>query len=357
MKKLLLITAVIFILPALVYPQQRGWWWKKCYDDGAPAGYMFFYTADGKKFKTSDKDLFFVLDENYFSSLPAQFQLNLTSLGLGYVSKNILAGTYRPSTQTYDSASIVRITATPDNGYSFWLWKGSLVSIESADTIIIDSNKIVTARFRKQIPNYRVIINDNSGFETHANNIKSAFVQGYESMGGIWDESIQIQYDKSIDYSFQSADSNGAEIIIRSYTGMTSYITTALNYYPVGLFFPAGSNNHEKVYDSQGKLPALVVTGAGDAANETGYDIEFYSSDPITAEPDLSSYSNGYIAGQLLFIADSLNVPFFVARQLAIEAGDSLTADNGYGQVKIIDAVNVYDGMKDYYNSDKYLGE
>lgn len=343
------ILSLILVLTGLMFGQTNSLLTLMSNDYQPPAGFEFFIDSNNKKVKTSEGEYFLVRKTSQYWASIYTFSFSLYAIGMGAVNETPLG--------YYDSASTVIIQATPNAGYSLSTWRNDLVGTQAIDTITIDSNKSITARFQKDIPNFRVIISDNAGQEAHAEAIKSAFIQGYESAGGTWSDSIQIQYNWSIENSFKSADTNGVDLIIRSYTGMVSYVSLANTYYPVTLFYPAGSNDYTQVYNSQGNLPSIVVTGAGDLANETGYDIEFYSPDPITTEPDLSSYSNGYIAGQLLFIADSLSVPLFVARQLAIEVGDILSDENGYGTVKIIDAINAYNPQTDYYTLDNYLGE
>ncbi|MBK7629222.1 MAG: hypothetical protein IPJ23_00475 [Ignavibacteriales bacterium] len=48
----------------------------------------------------------------------------------------------------------------------------------------------------------------------------------------------------------------------------------------------------------------VVITGAGIDSNMTGYRLEFYSKDPIILN-NYSSFSNGYVAGQLAFVANT----------------------------------------------------
>ena len=117
---------------------------------------------------------------------------------------------------------------------------------------------------------------------------------------------------------------------------------------------PAGSNiPNEHIYDSGGVLPCIISTGGGDTQNETGYDIEFFSNDPITseAEPDeqdLSSFSNGYIAGQLTAIINTLNCSIWEARYRAQVTADRNEVGrvssfweplNGYGKINVNAAI------------------
>jgi uncharacterized repeat protein (TIGR02543 family) len=57
-------------------------------------------------------------------------------------------GTVSPGNQTYMSGSIVDLTATAASGWSFSGWSGD-VSAAAATSIVIDSNKVVTATFTR----------------------------------------------------------------------------------------------------------------------------------------------------------------------------------------------------------------
>lgn len=317
-----------------------------------PAGYEYYKTSDGKYFITSDGDTLLVRKTSQYwtyvlagngDSYP-QYTLNLTTQGLGSVND-------LPLSNLYDSAKTVVISAVPNAGYHFLCWRGSEYLNNATDTITMTSNKSFIAKFKKDTPNFRIIVSANAGDEEHAAYCKTSFIDGYESAGGTWTDSIQIQYDKTLDYSFQSADTNGVDLIIRSYTNAQSYVSTANTYYPVYLFFPAGSNTHTQVYNTSGNLPSMVLTGAGTTSNLTGYDIEFYGIDPIFG--NLSSYSNAYIAGQLLYIADQLGVDLWTARYLARESR-TWTAENGYGSINIANAISSYDSQIDYSQFDIY---
>lgn len=276
---------------------------------------------------------------------PTQFTLNIYSQGNGTVIKI-------PNQGSYDTASVVTINANPSIGHSFMLWRGSKYSEVDEDTIIMNSNKTIYCKFIKNVPNYRVLISDYTAWNPHAADIKSAFIQGYESAGGTWDDSIHLFYDRPLQDALLAADSNGARMVIRSSTGMQSSISLANAYYPTYLFMPTGMNKDTLLWNSGGSLPSLIVTGAGTTENKTASDIEFYGLDPIGT--NLSSYSNGYIAGQLLYIADQTNGDLWTARYLARSAGLTWSRDDGFGKVKINEAIAAYDSQINYKALDIY---
>ena len=99
---------------------------------------------------------------------------------------------------------------------------------------------------------------------------------------------------------------------------------------------PAGSNVYTQVFFGDVITSPVVITGAGVDSNMTGYQLEFYSIDPIT-ETNASSFANGYIAGQLAFISNTLNVSFDSARALArVKGSENGIWDfyNGFGKIK-----------------------
>jgi hypothetical protein len=67
------------------------------------------------------------------------FTLNTTALN-GVVSKN-------PLLPTYGYGTTVQITATPDPGYSFTSWSGDTTAITNPLTVMMKSNKNITANF------------------------------------------------------------------------------------------------------------------------------------------------------------------------------------------------------------------
>jgi len=70
---------------------------------------------------------------------PVTFTLNITAVN-GTVVKN-------PDQLTYNSGTIVQLTATPNALYSFTSWSGDKVGVVSPTTILMNGNKNVTANF------------------------------------------------------------------------------------------------------------------------------------------------------------------------------------------------------------------
>jgi len=72
---------------------------------------------------------------------PASYTLTITANGNGYTSPMI--GTY-----VYDTVTVVEIAATPNIGWAFIGWSGNVTdTIADSITVVVDSNKVVTANF------------------------------------------------------------------------------------------------------------------------------------------------------------------------------------------------------------------
>jgi hypothetical protein len=70
---------------------------------------------------------------------PVTFTLNVTAVN-GSVVKN-------PDQLTYNSGTIVQLSASPNAGYSFTSWSGDVTGIVSPASVLMNANKNVTANF------------------------------------------------------------------------------------------------------------------------------------------------------------------------------------------------------------------
>lgn len=196
----------------------------------------------------------------------------------------------------------------------------------------------------------KVIINGAGG--EHDDDVESSFILGYQSTGGTWSGTIAKRVE-TLELSLIYAEANDYDCVVRSVTDLSSNISVASAYYPtIQTFMPAGSNSHIQVYS--GNLVNIVIAGCGVSSNLTGYNIEFYSIDPLS-QNNLSSYSNGYIAGQIAYIKDSLNCSFWEARyraRVTASRSTNYTGENGYGSINIASAI-AYTGeiIADPYNT------
>jgi hypothetical protein len=188
----------------------------------------------------------------------------------------------------------------------------------------------------------KVLISDIS--QSHASQVKQCVLLGNPSLDS---ENVEISFNgltNDLDY----AKENSIQIVVRSTTGAGSNISKAKRYYPdVLLIMPAGSNEPGEIFEHE--IPQVIlITGAGDTENETGDNVEFISNDPITLETtpdehDLSSYSNGFIAGQISKIISTLNCSSWEARYRAKKTGSKYGVwddVDGYGFINVESAIS-----------------
>ena len=202
----------------------------------------------------------------------------------------------------------------------------SLLSI----ILAIQMSSIITAQ---QIN--RVIVSGIGG--QHDVDVENAFLMGYSSYNGNAYTGDIILYENSLQASFDYAAANDYDLMIRSTTGVAYGITLAPSYPSVKLVMPVGSNSYIEAFSGDVINSPVIITGAGTDSNQTAYKLEFYSVDPISPD-NASSYANGYIAGQLAFIANTLDCSFDSARTLARMYGSengSWDLYNGFGKIKM----------------------
>lgn len=196
----------------------------------------------------------------------------------------------------------------------------------------------------------RIILSDILGSQ-HANDIISAICQGYgndisqqiEVMGNWQELVLRIQSDNNI------------IALIKSSSGVEHYSDTAEMFYPrVQMFMPLGSNDFAELTNLNA-IPLIVTCGAGDTSfenrNNTGYGagLEFWDNDLVqSADPDASSFANGFILGKLLKIKDALSCSWWETRYRARVTADRNESNrekwfwdlrNGFGMINVPAAI------------------
>ena len=73
-----------------------------------------------------------------------------------------IGGTVSPETGKYNATTTVKVTANPADGYEFVKWTGDNTSSEPTISIIMSSDKSVTATFAK--PSFLV---ENTGYNSY----------------------------------------------------------------------------------------------------------------------------------------------------------------------------------------------
>lgn len=330
-----------------------------------------------------------------FPVMPTRFAFNK------YVYSNGGTISTVPNRPTIDSGTAVIVSAIPNSSYSFKklagftsasvvlgndlytayggheeVWDSLYQTYSAVDTIIMDTVKNVMASFKKTEPICRVVIvesNSDYPIYIHGNMIKTAVIAGYENRGGTWSDSIYIASTGSYSYGLpyqggvDTADLLGADIVIRSYTDIISFFKTpdgllvknALYGYPTQIFGPPAYQLYApppsaSYLNTGGDLPVMILPGNGTGvdSNRTGFDIEFWTQ-TTTVDTTLSS-TIGFMAGQMLYMADSLNVSLWTIRYLARETGQAWTPSQGYGKLNMEAIKNAYNPLIDYDALDPY---
>jgi hypothetical protein len=182
-----------------------------------------------------------------------------------------------------------------------------------------------------------------SGFiPEHDEDVLQSFYEGYSSYNGTqFSGRTYIHSSTSILNSLSFASENDYELVIRSYTGLLQAIDLADDFPEIQIIMPSGSNSFIESYSGDIINCPVIVTGAGIEHNLTGYTLEFFSIDPIGN--NLSSFANGYIAGQLAFLADFLGLSYEEARMLARKTA-SMRGEydyfDGFGSMNLDGAIN-----------------
>ncbi|MFA6128575.1 MAG: ice-binding family protein [Bacteroidales bacterium] len=113
------------------------------------SGYLFTNWTEGANVVSTDANYTFVITGN--RTLTANFSIIVTTYVLvvhavnGTVAKN-------PDLANYNSGASVILTATPSSGYSFDFWSGDATGTVNPVTVIMNSNKDVTANFKVTPP-------------------------------------------------------------------------------------------------------------------------------------------------------------------------------------------------------------
>lgn len=197
-----------------------------------------------------------------------------------------------------------------------------------------DSSGVISSRFD-------VVV---SGFiPEHDEDVLQSFFEGYSSYNGTQFSGRTYNHSStSIFNSLSYASENDYELVIRSYTGLVQAIDLADDFPDLQIVMPSGSNSFVESFSGDIMNCPVIVTGAGLEHNVTGYTLEFFSIDPIGNY--LSSFSNGYIAGQLAFLADYLGLTYDEARMLARKTASMdgvFDYFDGFGSINSEKAIDV----------------
>lgn len=193
-------------------------------------GYFFVdWSGDVPVGHESDNPLVLLMDGN--KNLSAHFSSQTFTLTTGATHGSI---TRNPNQAAYDSGAVVQLTAVPDTGYHFVSWSGDAGGTSNPTSIVMNSNKSVTANF--SINQYTLTI-------TSAN-------------GTVVRDPDQPVYDHGTTVILTATPNTGYIFI-----GWTGDVTGMLN--PVSLYM----NSNKAVtanYTSTGSIVQSNGTGGGD---------------------------------------------------------------------------------------------
>lgn len=188
-----------------------------------------------------------------------------------------------------------------------------------------------------------IIISD-ATLTGHPEYIRDAINVGYGS--DISDRILIVA--ESFNSAIERCKNMNGIAVIRSFAGVSSYITTALTYYKnygIQSFWPLGSNS--SIYlASPNYIPVMTTCGASSGSvNITAYGpgLEFIDDDDGNPDIGASSYSNGVILGKILKIKDTLECTWWEARYRARMTTNQLgswSVNNGYGIINISSATS-----------------
>jgi len=108
----------------------------------ANAGYTFINWTEGANIVSTSASYTFALSSN--RTLVANYAINTFTLNVTAVNGTVLKA---PNQATYDYGSSVKLTATPNTGFTFKSWSGDASGSVNPLTIVMKANKNITANF------------------------------------------------------------------------------------------------------------------------------------------------------------------------------------------------------------------
>ena len=210
--------------------------------------------------------------------------------------------------------------------------------------------------------------------DQHSLDMISAFVLGWNDSRNLHNPKNLNAIDSDECFLMETTDlyigllyafNHSIPLAIKSYSGANTVYSQLLtdsnfsDFYPnVTLFMPTGANTTGEIYTNP-IMKNMCITGAGDLENETADNVEFISHDPIYNDvQDYSSFSNPYIAAQILFIAESCNCSIWEARLRAMQTSSEsgfFHTTNGYGFINITEAIQFsFEDFQEKLSDKKY---
>jgi uncharacterized repeat protein (TIGR02543 family) len=108
----------------------------------ANTGYAFINWTENGVIASTSASYTFALNAN--KTLVANFAVNTVTLNVTAVNGSVLK---EPNQSAYTKGTIVKLTATPNTGYTFTSWSGDASGAANPLTVVMDANKNITANF------------------------------------------------------------------------------------------------------------------------------------------------------------------------------------------------------------------
>jgi len=155
--------------------------------NASPAsGYAFDHWSGDATGKSSPVTIVMDSEKSITAHFVAQYTLNAS------VSPSS-GGAVSPDSGTYDDGAELELTATPTSGYVFDYWSGDAAGASNPVTIIMDSDKSITAHFKAHVED-GMIFQDN--FDDNRNNWGGTVKDGLLYIGEISKEGYTVITEK-----------------------------------------------------------------------------------------------------------------------------------------------------------------
>jgi len=141
-------------------------------------GYTFTSWTEGVNIVSTSNTYAFLVTKNRIlvANFVSDFKLVVTAIN-GTVVRN-------PNQATYSNGTSVQLTAIPNSGYSFASWSGDATGIINPVTIIMNSDKAVTANFALNAPLGPGIVNLGTSADFTAMGMSGISTTGITSVSG-----------------------------------------------------------------------------------------------------------------------------------------------------------------------------
>jgi uncharacterized repeat protein (TIGR02543 family) len=233
------------------------------------AGHTFTNWTEGANIVSTNSSYTFTVTSN--RALVANFTINTFTLNITAVNGAV---TKVPNQTTFNYGTSVLLTAVPNTGYSFTGWSGDVTGASNTVTVIMNSNKNITATFALIPPNnYTLDVTATLGGTATKNPIQAGYPQGTV---------VQVTATPNTGYTFAgwsgdaSGNTNPLPVTMNSNKNITAIFTLIpVNTYTITATAVNGiiARNPNQVSYNQGATVQLTATP------DLGYSFTGWSGD------------------------------------------------------------------------------